>query len=794
MFIFLLITLLFTRFYALFNIGALFYQFEGLHCGWMAKELLDGASLWSIFNNPYFPAEGGSVVTGYMASLFFFIFGDNFFSLILVPILFSILIMVIFYLFLKKYFNYSIAIVFCFLFIFSSPDFINFSLRTIGFHVESILFSVLGLFCFFEIFINEPNYKKYLEKNPRLNLLFIVFGLISGFGIYFNYEYLIMFFTVILFWFIIDKGFILKRYFYIFLSGLIIGFLPWLIYNTTHNFNGLNIHGLGLFQIIFSKNIDQIIRTFKYILTEPLLSGHLGKVFYLTILCSFIFIILLNINIFRQIFKSMFIYKPRIKWNTIKEWIIISYAFIFVFIWSVIYMPCRPSVLPNSNIGIESLFLNGLYSRLFHIYPFLFTFVALCFNKFIPLKKDKSYFLKIAISLIFAIWILSIGFSNYSNTISVSENKMPSLEIKGYSVRLSYLRNKIPVSSFLEQDIFKVCRATRYNEMLWQLFMCNADHGSLYKLLHKIAKDTQLDDFKKPYYYLLIGLNTGDLMEGYDILTLNKLIDQRIPAKYKHYSYEGIALSLMNRRRNEIMKNIDFIEKIPMEYRHYFLLELGRVIGSYPDDKIKQERLQYSIKRFPSIYGSYIRRGLVESSANEDYLKNQHKNNIQKEEFPYLYRAIARHFFRELPSKNVMPSENVIFDFLKNYAVDKNNERYLYWGIVETYFKYDAVYQEDVIKNKIETIVKCNWTNKDALYEGLGLTLGHLTFGYIKRFMGPLENSLNSNLLSSFYYGYSISLKERYGMDIGRMKELIDNNVPEGFKKRCYYAIERQDS
>jgi hypothetical protein len=79
MLIFLITTLLFTKFYALFNVGALYYNFERLYRGWMAKELLDGTGWRYIFNHPYFQAEGGSATISYIASLFFLIFGESFF-------------------------------------------------------------------------------------------------------------------------------------------------------------------------------------------------------------------------------------------------------------------------------------------------------------------------------------------------------------------------------------------------------------------------------------------------------------------------------------------------------------------------------------------------------------------------------------------------------------------------------------------------------------------------------------------------------------------------------------------
>ena len=777
MLIFSIITLLFTRFYALLNVGVRFYNFEGLYEGWLAKELLDGAGRWYIFNHPYMTSEGGSVTTSYIASLFFRIFGDSFFSLELVPILFSVLMLTGFYLLLKRHFSIYAAIIFSFLFIFPPPVFFRSSLVVASFHFQSILFAIISLFCFFEIFFNENNYKAYIEKAPnkKINLLFISLGIVSGFGIYFDYSIIIMLSTIILFWLLIDKRFYLKKYFFIFLSGFLIGLLPWVIYNCTHNFMGLVINGYAPSKIIFHKNLIQIFQTFKYICTKQLYEN-LRHGLYPVVFISLIFVTFLNFNTLRY---------SKIKYlSGIKELIFISYILIFIFTWSVLYLPSGQG---QANIP---LWMSGVDGRVIHVYSFLFVLVALFCNRLLPLKKDKNYFLKLSFSLIFAILILRIGFLNYSHLISEPEQKILPLEIKGYSVRVACSRNLISINSVLEQDVLNGCRIAEhdYDAEFWYFFQFDDAYFSLYakssEPLQKIMADAQTSESGKPHDYLLIGLNTGDLVRGYDILNLNKLTLQKIPIQYRHYYYEGVAISLMNRRRDEVMKNIDFIEKIPAEYRHYFLLELGRVIGSYPDDKTKKEKLQYSIKRFPGIYENYIRRGLVGSSVNDNLLENYHKDNIKKEDLPYFYRAISRHLFGGLPSEDTARSS------LKKYAVDKDNERYFYWGIVEVFFKEGGIVcLDDFIKRKTKEIIKCNLTNKDALAEGLGLSLGHLTLGYLKRFTEFIEASLDANQLSHFYYGYCISLKERYGLDFSLMKNLIDENITGKSKEMCYRII-----
>jgi hypothetical protein len=273
------------------------------------------------------------------------------------------------------------------------------------------------------------------------------------------------------------------------------------------------------------------------------------------------------------------------------------------------------------------------------------------------------------------------------------------------------------------------------------------------------------------------------LTEDYDISKLNGLANQKFLPGYRHYLYEGVAVSVMNRRRGELIRNIDFIDKVPVKYRHYFLLELGRVICSYPTSKAREEKLDYALKKFAPFFGSYIYRGFVEALASQKTPQAHQRAGIPKEYLLYYDRVAIRNIFGDLPSELDIPA------WLAKLGITEENERYFYWGIVEAFFKDNNGWQEEQVKHKIETIASCNWKKKELLCEGLGLSLGYLTFGHIDRFAGPIGSSLNDEQLSHFYYGYCRSLKERYGLDVSRMKGLIDSNVPARFRTACYRVI-----
>lgn len=748
--LFLLLVLLFVRIYFLLESCLQFHNFEGLYRGFMAKELLDGSGFWSIFNNPYFPAEGGSVVTGYLAVVSFAIFGDSFFALILVPILFSLLMFAVFYLFLEKYFNRYTAIIFSFFFIFPPPQFFRFSLYAMGFHCEAALFSILGLFCFFEIFFNEVNYKAYSEKthSRNLNLLFLVFGLISGFGTYFLYDYLIILLTIFLFWLFFDFRLFLRKYFYIFFLGFAFGFLPWIIYNATHRYQGSwNIRSSTLLEIIASKNVSQIFQSFWFIIAkqQPV---YLEKELFFIIASLFL---LVAFSVFKSIGNLASLQYQRHS-SINKEFFFISYILIFVSAWSTLYLPVRNEELP--------LWLSGLTGRFFGLYPFLFVLIAIGINKFKPRRKDKRLFPNLIITVFFMLWFLRIGLFNLTCLISPESRKIDPRTIKGYSVRLSYRTDIKRQLTFLDSDINRILYASNYDSKL--LFWANTTQmyrDSLFytdsRLLAELKNNKQIEDHKKPCYYLLLGLNTGDCLADYNISEINGLVIKRIPERYKQFFYEGVALSLMNRSSKELLQRVDFIKCVPSEYRHYFLLELGRIIGIKGHDKVKIERLSHSVNKFSPLEVDYLYGSIVKTIVADVVLKNA--SSLPRDRPISILQSqvsLALRIFRQDHHFSVWYKKNSIEDKLG---------KYIDYELIGEWFRYVGLLDSERIKSKIKKATANNSIDKRTLYEGVGLSLGRLTFGNRELFSSLISTSIEASFMPYVYKGFEMSLMERYG-------------------------------
>ncbi|MFC1667688.1 hypothetical protein ACFL0P_07535 [Candidatus Omnitrophota bacterium] len=192
--------------------------------------------------------------------------------------------------------------------------------------------------------------------------------------------------------------------------------------------------------------------------------------------------------------------------------------------------------------------------------------------------------------------------------------------------------------------------------------------------------------------------------------------------------------------------------------------------------------MRYIINTIQPVAEDYLCRGFIWgliANGLLDYDEKDRDRPIIKEEcLPYLYRTIAKYKFENLPS------EEQLSYLIKENGVDKKNEKHFYYGAIEAFFKDCNIYNEKDIKERIEEVTASGWIKKEFLYEGLGLSLGYLAFGDINKFTGFVRSLLDNDGLSHFYYGYCLSLKERYGEDLSKITELIDSNVPEGFKKQ----------
>ena len=219
------------------------YDFEELYRGAIAKDIIEGLSL-PFFDYLYTDYEGGSIIVGLLASPFFFLIGQTYFSLKLVTFLISILIFTLWYYFLNKFFGKLEAGLASLLIILSPPTYTKISLTSWGNHFESNLFTITLIYLFYKVFSQDKFSKS----------MYFFMGVVTGLGSFFTYTFLISFAIVLFLWFVYDKRFIFRKSFLFFATGYIIGFSPGIYFNLTHKFAGLYVKGVPIYEIFSTKS------------------------------------------------------------------------------------------------------------------------------------------------------------------------------------------------------------------------------------------------------------------------------------------------------------------------------------------------------------------------------------------------------------------------------------------------------------------------------------------------------------------------------------------------------------
>lgn len=201
---------------------------EELYRGTIGREILAGLKmpLWDYQADHY---SGGSLLTGLGAALFFSLFGPTLFALKLSPLLFALGTLILMAVFMKRYFGSEAALISGLLFILAPPSFVQLSMVAMGFHSESILFSMAVLFFFYRYFFEG--------RSGRNGFLF---GLSAGLAFWFTHITIVTSLTCASAWLLMDRKLLFNREGkkQIF-AGFALGLTPWVAYNLTHSLEGL---------------------------------------------------------------------------------------------------------------------------------------------------------------------------------------------------------------------------------------------------------------------------------------------------------------------------------------------------------------------------------------------------------------------------------------------------------------------------------------------------------------------------------------------------------------------------
>ena len=526
LFLFLRLSLLFT------NIDEIF-AYEERTNGCITKDIVSGKVKMPLYDYQAYPHSGGTLVSGILTAPFFFLFGPSLISLKLLSLLFSLGTLILWYKFLDEYFSRSIALLFSVFFILAPPFYSKVSLIAWGNHCESNFFTIIAIILFFKIIYADK------KSNPMKNSYFLLFGLLSGFSIYFSYISLITIITLFALWFIWDKGFFLKKSFFIYLAGSFAGFSPWIGYNLYQR----DVNGFKLFSDEFLAKVD-----YKYNIS------YLTKKFY---------------QIFLKDVPLSFGFG--IGWDSID---IISYLYYFVFIFSflvflfVYLMPLNKKLRNKSHpVGnnlkpSEESLKKLLPVTYIIIFLSIFTFSGFYNPKIVELEWfDVSKYRYYAPLYPFIFLTITLGlktiWSEFNNTV------LKILSVLTFVFLIAAgLYSNLRLIRFDEIGKGFILKGYHYDELLPRYIKNRGDKFE--RINHLIGR---MDKEYIPEYYELIGIDFGKIFRG-NISEGVKAIDRAKP-EYRKYLYSGIGRASVMLFKDDLSRCSEFIEKIPEPYRAF---------------------------------------------------------------------------------------------------------------------------------------------------------------------------------------------------------------------------------
>ncbi len=447
------------------------------------------------------PHGGGRVFVSLFTLPFYLIFGNTYLSLKLTALTLSLMSFILIVKLLYKIYGVNILIPLGLLFSLSTPHYIQKSVLLVGNCSAFIFFLTIVIYIFYRIFIEG-----------RRNLLnFVLLGFFSGFGFWVQYGQSSIIVTLILFWYLSDKLFFLRKEFFVFLIFLIVGLLPWICYNLIYDFASFTVDSVASFgarsiSILLSNLPDffgeSLPRSFHFL--DFYMVG--AKVFAYVLYGIFIFLTVYLMWCNRKnILKILFSLLPHPRFNLRG---VNLEVFLLVYFFITVVM-LRMSVFPICGNGEWGLMRNVNEHYIVFLQPIIFILSSISLSKLMDVRHNAKLGKMLSHSAIFAIGIiLIIGFSRIVSFKNF--NRFLTETVYGpmdYEIGFIYVRNfKIFKRIAQEIDIEARMDYFRGAGMAWNN-ICNGEGGVTRQkvLLGKYLKLMNSKEKKIFFYYLLKG-------------------------------------------------------------------------------------------------------------------------------------------------------------------------------------------------------------------------------------------------------------------------------------------------
>ncbi|MFN0242051.1 MAG: ArnT family glycosyltransferase [Planctomycetota bacterium] len=217
--------------------------------GW--EELIRGSAARDFLRGTLMPFQdyqvndfsGGSLVVAIVAVPFFAVLGPTVVALRLAALVFAVLGAVLVFLILDRFVSRRAAWLGGLLMALAPPGYALLSCITYGTHVENIVQGLVLVYLFLILMREKPGH---------VGLSF-VYGLVTGFAVYFGFGILLVVALLVAFEFAHDKLFFARRAFCARVAGFAIGFAPYWIYKANHRLTETAIYNRSFLDHFFEE-------------------------------------------------------------------------------------------------------------------------------------------------------------------------------------------------------------------------------------------------------------------------------------------------------------------------------------------------------------------------------------------------------------------------------------------------------------------------------------------------------------------------------------------------------------
>lgn len=584
---------LLLRFIQLFTSFNRFFNPIEPRCGYLAEDIIRG-KIASLFDYLTYLETGGRIIVSILAIPFYISLGGSIISIKLIEILFWLASLIMWYLFCYKFFGKNTAYLMSLFFILSPPLMIKASLITTGAHNEIVLLSITIIFILFNMLFYKKKYYIFL------------FGLLSGFLFYFTPLFIIPFTSCVLYWFIIEKRFFIRKFF-ISLLFFILGFSPvlWYIYkgifeigpkdSVLSPFLNSGIPAIaGLFYKFKEAISIHLLNSFSYEDFYFLKGEFLSAIHYFVFIISYLLLSWINRKYIFNIFRKKMADIPQ---QSLKEIFFILFPIVYFVIYTV----------SDRNIGCGSLAI-GPYRYLIGLFPIMMMIVSLFLNRMIQLSKKGFFLIIIILCLITGIGNIEyIDIANFNKGII---GKIWKYKAANYGRSRGWLIVQRNLPNDVEQGLKEMLdfRSSEERSSFYQGIGANISEkfaGNPDVWINVINKFGNFDkDFKDNCYKGFIGdkEDNGFLIDIVDNPSEWRRIIDKVEPAFRKYCYEalGVVIGTKNkddRNKINIEEHIRLINSCPLDYKKYCFIGFGKGIGEvYWDDIKKYNKIEKYIE------------------------------------------------------------------------------------------------------------------------------------------------------------------------------------------------------